>query len=100
MIGELRLLGLHQRAATGGTQKQGDEITDRLKDRSNCLVHNLNVLNGELLGLFRGQNHLSYTLQRYKKILRLPNIVQGFSRLFHIKRDVETGWLPHPCLSL
>ena len=31
----------HQRAAASCSEKQGDEITDRLKDLSNCLVHNL-----------------------------------------------------------
>ena len=31
----------HQCAAASCSEKQGDEITDRLKDLSNCLVHNL-----------------------------------------------------------
>jgi hypothetical protein len=33
----------------------------------------LHVLNGELLGLSCGQNHLFITLQKYKKISRKPN---------------------------
>ena len=56
------------------TKDQGKNVTDGLKNRSNCLVHNFfNVLNGELLGYFRGRNHLSFTLQRYKKYPRKPN---------------------------
>ena len=31
----------HQCAAASCSEKQGDEITDRLKDLSNCFVHNL-----------------------------------------------------------
>jgi len=38
---------LHQRAASCRTKDKSDDVTDRLKDRLNCLVHNLNVLNGE-----------------------------------------------------
>jgi hypothetical protein len=38
---------LHHRA-TGSSQQQSDDITDRLKDHLNRLVHTLlNVLNGE-----------------------------------------------------
>ena len=31
--------GLHGRAA-GSTEDEGDDVTDRLEDRLNCLVHN------------------------------------------------------------
>jgi len=31
---------LHQRTAAGSTEEESDEVTDRLKDRLNCLVHN------------------------------------------------------------
>ena len=31
---------LHQRAASCCTENQGDDVTDRLKDRLYCLVHN------------------------------------------------------------
>jgi hypothetical protein len=39
-------LPLHH-AASCRTKDKSDDVTDRLKDRLNCLVHNLNVLNGE-----------------------------------------------------
>jgi hypothetical protein len=38
---------LHQRTAAGSTEEESDEVTDRLEDRLNRFVHNLNVLNGE-----------------------------------------------------
>jgi len=31
---------LHQRTAAGSTEEESDEVTDRLEDRLNCLVHN------------------------------------------------------------
>ena len=38
----------HESFLDGGTtcctQDKGDDVTDRLKNRSNCLVHNCNVL--------------------------------------------------------
>ena len=37
--------GLHRSAACC-TENQGDDVTDRLKNRLYCLVHNCNVLNG------------------------------------------------------
>jgi len=42
---DLTFLLLHH-AATSCTENQGDDVTDRLKDRLYCLVHNCNVLNG------------------------------------------------------
>jgi hypothetical protein len=44
-------LPLHH-ATSSSTEDEGDDVTDRLKDCFNRLVHNCNVLNGELLGLF------------------------------------------------
>ena len=37
--------GLHCSAASS-TEDEGDDVTDRLKNRFYCLVHNCNVLNG------------------------------------------------------
>jgi hypothetical protein len=44
-------LPLHH-ATSSSTEDEGDDVTDRLKDCLNRLVHNCHVLNGELLGLF------------------------------------------------
>ena len=33
--------------STCSTQKQGDDVTDHLKDLLNCFAHNFSVLNGE-----------------------------------------------------
>ena len=51
------------------TEKQCDNVTDHLEDLLNCLTHTFNVLNGELLGLSRGQNHLSIYPTKIQKII-------------------------------
>ena len=73
---------LHQRGFASRAKDERDDVTESLQDCFKCLAHNFNVLNGELLGLFCGRNHLSFTLQRYKKIPRLPNIQKHIFRLF------------------
>ena len=62
------------------TQKQGDDVTDRLKDHSGCLAHNLTVLNGELLGLFSwSKPPLLYNA----KLQKNPEITKRFPDYFH-----------------
>jgi hypothetical protein len=57
----------HRRSST--SEEQGDDVTDDLKDRSDCFAHNFNVLNGELLGLLmRSKPRLFYSAKIQKNL--------------------------------
>ena len=64
---------LHHGSASS-TQQQGDDVTDHLKDSFYSLVHNFDVLNGELLGLsMRPKPPLFYPT-------KLQNIIENTKR--------------------
>ena len=76
------MFNLLHHGSTGSTQDKGDDVTDHLKDRSNCFTHNFDVLNGEKLGLFSWSEPSLFYIAKLQKNSEL---CKCFDSYFQIK---------------